>query len=259
MDKVDEIPTESGAKRKSAADRVFQAIQTWILTHRFQPGDCLPSQDDLARRFSVSRNTVREALTRLDALGLITARQGVGTIVIECPRRARLDFNFQDLALQPAEVSDFLEARLFVERSTVHLAVMRANSAELNRLRRIVQDQKKALEKRDIDRFSQLDVEFHTTLAAVGGNRALNIFFSAVWEKLHRFIGEVSRMSGIVEESCRAHESIVAQMEVRNAMGAKRCLTEHLYRTGQGIERNTGVKLGLEAFVEFMQNPSSSF
>jgi GntR family transcriptional repressor for pyruvate dehydrogenase complex len=247
--------TGPGSRRTSAANLVFQTLQDWILTRKLRAGDRLPSQEELARRFAVSRNTVREAVTRLATMGLVSARQGVGTIVTEAAQAGVLDFSQQDLTSQPSVVSDFLEARLFVERSTVQLAVMRANSAELTRLRQIVERQREALDGREIDLFSQLDVEFHTALAAVSGNRVLNTFFSAIWEKLHRFIREASYMSGIIEESCGAHFNIVERMEVRDAPGAQRCLTEHLYRTGQGIERNTGVKLGLEAFVDFLRTP----
>lgn len=63
--------------------RVFLVLQDGIAERRYDPGEALPSEEDLARLFGVSRATIRAALEALDALGLIERRQGAGTFVRE--------------------------------------------------------------------------------------------------------------------------------------------------------------------------------
>ena len=71
----------SAIKRTSAADEALKTLHDMIVSGRLKHGDRLPSQDRLAEQFGVSRNTIREAIYKLTVLGLLTPRQGVGTIV----------------------------------------------------------------------------------------------------------------------------------------------------------------------------------
>jgi DNA-binding FadR family transcriptional regulator len=243
---------ETQIKRTSAADEVFAKLYSQITNLEIKVGERLPTQEELSARFSVSRNTIREAITRLNVLGLVTTRQGSGTVVTRPAGESLTDIGGKSLILQPAAVTEFLEARLFVERATVRLAVMRATALDLQRLRENTEAQVQAFSSGDMEQLSRLDVEFHMNIAAITGNRVLNAFFQTIWERLRQFISEASHMEGVAAESMRAHICLMERIEDRDADGAEHCLAEHLYRVGQGIERNTGVKLGLEAFVDLL-------
>ena len=68
-------------KRTSATDEAFKALHDMIGPGRLKHRDKLPSQDRLAEQFGVSRNTIREAINRLTMIGLLSAKQGVGTLI----------------------------------------------------------------------------------------------------------------------------------------------------------------------------------
>ena len=74
-------PKAETIKRSTTADKVFDILHQWIASERLQEGDALPSQAVLFRRFEVSRNTLREAIFKLSALGLLQAKQEVGIVV----------------------------------------------------------------------------------------------------------------------------------------------------------------------------------
>lgn len=59
----------------------FKALEEWIASGRFKPGEKLPSEDELSEMLGISRSTLREALGNLETHGLISRRQGVGTFV----------------------------------------------------------------------------------------------------------------------------------------------------------------------------------
>ena len=65
----------------SMADEVFKILHDRIVSGELKPGEKLPSQDELAKQFGVSRNTIREAIYKLTVIGLLSTKQGVGTIV----------------------------------------------------------------------------------------------------------------------------------------------------------------------------------
>ena len=65
------------------SDQIVAEIEAMIVDGRFSAGEKLPSERELAQRFNVSRQSLREAIQKLEAKGLIDRRQGGGTFVSE--------------------------------------------------------------------------------------------------------------------------------------------------------------------------------
>ena len=63
--------------------QIKQAIKNWIVNREFDPGEKIPSENELAERFKVSRLTVRQAIAQLTQEGLLTSKRGEGTFVTE--------------------------------------------------------------------------------------------------------------------------------------------------------------------------------
>ena len=63
-------------QKASATTQVFEVLYEMIATGRYVRGQKLPPQDELAKQLGVSRNTLREAINKLSAMGLLRARQG---------------------------------------------------------------------------------------------------------------------------------------------------------------------------------------
>lgn len=65
----------------SSADYVIAILKDALIAKRIAPGDKLPSETELARRFSVSRSSIREAIKILSAFGVVESKRGDGTYV----------------------------------------------------------------------------------------------------------------------------------------------------------------------------------
>jgi GntR family transcriptional regulator len=78
--------------------QVFLVLQDGIAERRYAPGEALPSEEELAKLFGVSRVTIRAALENLNTLGLIERRQGAGTFVRELSRPEAWTVPIMDLA-----------------------------------------------------------------------------------------------------------------------------------------------------------------
>jgi DNA-binding FadR family transcriptional regulator len=79
------------ASRSSVSDHVFGQVRDAILAGVYPPDSSLPSERDLAAVFEVNRHAVREALRRLQQLGLVRVAQGGATRVLDWRRHAGLD------------------------------------------------------------------------------------------------------------------------------------------------------------------------
>lgn len=105
-------------ERRSVPDEVADQLTDVIMTGEVAPGEQLPSERDLAERLGVSRPTVRTALTRLAAIGLVETRQGGGSTVRDFRRHAGLDLLPRLLAgaggIDLRVVRDVVEARSYL-------------------------------------------------------------------------------------------------------------------------------------------------
>jgi DNA-binding FadR family transcriptional regulator len=159
-----------GPARQRVADHVFDALAKAILQGHFKPDEPLPAQRELAQRFDVSTLVVRQAIHRLEDLGLVRARQGSPTIVLD-PKKSS-DVRLIQLQMELATFdNDF--ARAVMEHQLVALAplIMLAQ-------RRITRDQLAVLnyivdqlpEEPTFEEKLRFRVEYWTRVAEATGN-----------------------------------------------------------------------------------------
>jgi len=232
------------------ADQVFKTLHEWILSGKLKANDKLPSQDKLAEQFGVSRNTLREAIYKLKVMGLLTAKQGVGTIVnISSPSSYMVSLS-DHLLLNPSTVREFIEARLVLEQATVRLAVMRITREGLVKFDDLISRQTRAFKEGDIDTFIKLDSEFHRELAQESGNAVLLKCLETVRELLQDFISEVSHLPGAINSAIRYHREILRYMQAKDKEKAEEKMREHLYDVTRRIEKNMKIDLNTKSLFE---------
>jgi len=230
-------------QKASATNKVFKALYEMIATGRYKRGQKLPPQEELARQLGVSRNTLREAVNQLSAMGLLSSQQGVGTVV-EPPTPAgylsSLDGQF---LLDPLSVREFVEARICIERNAVRLAVARAGDEDIERLRTTLDQQRRALKRGDTAEFTRHDAAFHLELTRICGNRVLLKFLQTIHDMLQRFIGEVAQLPGAVEDALGFHNRVTEAIATRDPDRAEREMVLHLFDVVRRIEANLKIDL----------------
>ncbi len=165
-------------RSRSLSEQVFEQVAAEIITGRYAPGSLLPAERALTVVFDVNRHVVREALKRLEQIGLVKISQGGGTRVLDFKRHAGLDL----LAIMSEH------ARGGDDVAAIWLAVLEmraAIAADLARLcaRRAGDDVKKDLvalaeqmqATSDDDELFRLDVRFWERLADGAGNIAYRL------------------------------------------------------------------------------------
>ena len=139
--------------RRTAADMVFERLHEEIESLALLPGTKL-SETDVARRFGVSRQPVREAFNRLDQLDLLTIR----------PQRATVVRGFSIAAIGHARF-----IRLAVELEVARRACATGDADALATLEKSLEEQRRAVEGDDQDLFHALDSAFHESLCVIAG------------------------------------------------------------------------------------------
>lgn len=155
------------ARAKSHPQRIVDSVTERIQGGALKPGDRVPSEPELMREFGVSRTVVREAMSRLQASGLVETRQGVGTFVLAPPAAGPLlAIGSRNVKLR--QVLAMLELRICLESEAASMAAARRSDEHLTKMRA-------ALEAFDTHRRTgastvEDDFRFHAQIAAATGN-----------------------------------------------------------------------------------------
>jgi len=168
----------------------MQRIEEMIMEGALRPGQRLPPERELAQQFEVSRPSLREALQKLAAKGLLVSRQGGGTYVAEKLGAGLVDPLLELFGTHPEAQYDLLEFRHALEGFCAYYAALRATSADQELIRARFEDLQRYHEQKAFDREVSADVEFHLAIAAATHNVVLLHMMRALFNLLHQHIGD---------------------------------------------------------------------
>jgi GntR family transcriptional repressor for pyruvate dehydrogenase complex len=160
--------------RLRLSDSIINQIESLILEGALKPGNQLPPEREFAERLGVSRPSLREALLKLEARGLVTARRGGGYAVADVTAPTLTDPLVHLLQTHAPAAYDILELRLGLEAVAAYLAAQRATDADKKEISRRYAALLKA-EKTGKDELkgADADLEFHMSVADASHNVAL--------------------------------------------------------------------------------------
>ncbi|GAA4250708.1 GntR family transcriptional regulator [Dactylosporangium darangshiense] len=176
------------ASRSSVSDHVFGQVRDAILAGVYAPDSALPSERDLAAVFEVNRHAVREALRRLQQLGLVRVAQGGATRVLDWRLHAGLDLAMA-LTAEPGShqqrvlpfdtlVRDVLEMRACLGADAARLCAERAPQEAREAVLAAVEAYAGA--GPDLDRMGEANVALWRAIIIGGGNVAYLLAFNSL-------------------------------------------------------------------------------
>jgi len=171
-------------QRSSASELVMQEIFSSIRSGELKPGGKLPPERELTKMFGVGRSTIREATAALVLVGCLEVIQGRGTF-LKNDFKHDTPFSIELSNIQAAtHILNLIEVREILECNAVRLAARRADTASIRQIQSALSQMKAAVG--DIQSFSQLDFDFHVTLARSTGNEMIHEMMKWILEKVHQ-------------------------------------------------------------------------
>ena len=227
-------------RRETLPTGIATTMRRQIEAGELVSGEQLPGHRDLARQFSVSVSSVREAISMLVSAGLVETRAGRGTFVAtEPPALQRVG-----PPLTRSEVEELVEARLLIEVRLAELAAERATPEQIVALREAVQRMDEV--STSSRSYPDADVEFHIALAAAANNRyllqAMNDLRAYLLDDMELGAEAVIRRFGDLRPSVASHRLLaeaVADRDPARAAAAAAVI----------VNRNREFVLGLYAMA----------
>ncbi len=165
-------------------DSVASSLEKRILEGSLRAGQRLPPERELAEQLGVSRPSLREALQKLAAKGLVRTRQGGGTVVTDSLQASFVDPWKDMLSGHPTLQHDLLEFRHMLEGQAAQLAAERANDFDVERIDAAFNALEAAYEHGDLEACIKADVDFHQAVAEASHN----VLIAHLSASLHRLI-----------------------------------------------------------------------
>jgi len=159
---------------KTMADIVEIRLREYLKNKALKPGDSLPKETEIAESLGVSRNVVREALSRLRMLGMIESRKRRGMIVSSPDIMGSFERVLDPTFIDETTLKEIFELRLILEVGLADLLFLRKTDTDIEQLGKIAQKQKTTTIQHTFRIKNEID--FHGKLYQMTGNHTLRRF-----------------------------------------------------------------------------------
>lgn len=250
VDIVTELVNLNLHEKSSLADRLFLELLERIRSQEWPVGATFPSERALTEEYGVSRNVMRETISRLRALGVISVSHGKRSTV------AKMDSNSLGrlfplmLSLEGKQsFQDIYPVRYALELAAVQLACANRTTQDLATMHALIFEMQENIDAKVSD-YAKLDLELHLQIARASHNP----LFEPLLQTLSAFVIDLHRLGITAEPDDRGmteqeHKAIINAIRDQDAPRAQEEMANHLKRKSDRIT-STGVFTNNDTEVE---------
>jgi GntR family transcriptional repressor for pyruvate dehydrogenase complex len=220
--------------RESLVDRLVDQIRSSINAGNYSLGERLPTIMEMARRFGVGHPTVREALKKLEAIGVVEIRHGSGVYVTRTQDVLMLASDYSGKVTKKL-LLDLIQARTPIEVQSVALATKVGRAEDFAEMKRLLTTAGENLDNDAV--LNSVNMAFHRQIAKASGNTVIAQLLDVMQDL---FADEQRLILGIFGSRKRDHEehlAIFAALEKRNEKLATERMRQHLEGVAAAIQR----------------------
>ena len=202
--------------------RIVLQIQEMIRSGELKKGDRLPPERQLAEMLQVGRPAVKQAISALEAMGIVTCLQGNGNYIT-----SDLGNVFSPIVMQfyldNGNLDDILEFRYILEVQTASLAALKITDEQVKEFAELLREMKEASEKENaIETRKKYNGLFHSFIIDLCGNH----FISSVYQNIMELIADqIGFTDGV--NFYESHEIIYEAIVTHNPIAAAKNMSEH--------------------------------
>lgn len=223
---IDERELMGQDARPDLSQHLTQQVLKLIRSRNLEPGERLPSTRELAELFAVATPTMREALRRLQATGVVDIRHGSG-IYVRTIEQGPIITNPHYGELNAESILQLLEARLAIEPYLAGKAAELATDEDLTSLKVLLDEAERFLNGQDA-KLHPTNMRFHTRIARVSRNTILAEFFASLVELYSREQLGILALFNARSRDHHDHLEIFKAIEARDAPLATERMRVHL-------------------------------
>ena len=221
--------------KQSLPDKLARQIRGTIQSGNYRRGDRLPPIVEMAKRFEVGQPSIREALKKLEAMGVVQIRHGSGVFVTRSEEVLVLASPDYAGTVTKKLLLDLIRARIPIEVQSVADCVRKATPEQVRDLRRILTNAGQHLGDDEV--LNSVNMDFHGKIAEASGNSVTAQLLAV----LHELFTEEQRLIlgifGSREKDHKDHLGILEAIERRDETLAVERMRSHLESVHASIQR----------------------
>lgn len=223
---------------KSLTQRVEYELTEAIRAGKYLPGNKIPTENELCEVFQVSRTSIREAVKKLSARGIVDVKQGSGVYVSEMSIKSASEILnlFFELSSDKNIILQTINTRLILEPTIASEAAINRNDHHLELLKKNMIEMRKC-DLEDKKREAELDNDFHRILLSIVNNKVLELLLSPIFNLIPKFktavyakpiAGKMIKAKDIMLDH---HENILQAIINRDSKKAIEAMRNHIIET----------------------------
>lgn len=225
------------------SDTIVDQLEAMILEGTLQAGQRLPTERALAERFEVSRPSVRDALQKLGARGLVRRQQGGGTYVADGVGASFTDPLLELLSQDPNSANSVIEFRHALEGLAARLAAERGTAEDRELIQRKFDELQRLQTEGSLEEEAAADAEFHLAIAEAAHNPVLlhvmRTMFLLLRDNIVGNLGSMERGSEPRQRIREQHENMLKHIVLSpDPEQARASAREHLETVGDMVRDN---------------------
>ena len=213
----------------TVTDAAIATIRERIEAGVYPVGSLLPAQRQLSEELQISRASLREALSTLEALGLLMIRPGKGVYVENAQATAAQSWRFAEQSSLP----DTYQMRYALEGFIARMAALAVSEADLVWFEDNITAMQTALACDELDEAARLDYDFHMRIVNIAGNAAIESILSSSAD----IMKESQRMPfyrrELVLSTYIEHRVILEALKARDSVAAGQAIETHISNAAQ--------------------------
>lgn len=213
--------------RQTKSEFVADQMKKKIISGEYASGDKLPVESELCQGFGVSRITVREAMKKLNTMGLVEIKQGKGTFVKNVDLGMFMKPLFQLVEFSEMNIDAIYTAREYMEGGIAALAAQNRTEEDLAQLKAHLENIKYCSQQGDLEGCYQCDVDFHMALAKAAGNPILLAAMDALQDIDNACVKRYDKYLVGYDDSNKEHQAILDAVINQNPQQAQEAMASH--------------------------------
>ena len=213
----------------TVTDAAIATIRERIEAGVYPVGSLLPAQRQLSEELAISRASLREALSTLEALGLLMIRPGKGVYVESAQATAAQSWRFAEQSSLP----DTYQMRFALEGFIARMAALAVSDSDLAWFEDNIAAMQTALACDELDEAARLDYDFHMRIVNIAGNAAIESILSSSAD----IMKESQRMPfyrrELVLSTYTEHRVILDALKARDSAAAGKAIETHISNAAQ--------------------------
>ncbi|MGD2268842.1 MAG: FadR/GntR family transcriptional regulator [Desulfobacterales bacterium] len=218
--------------------KTVEGIKKYMEYHKLNPGDRLPPERQMAKRFGISRTIVRDAVNTLAGLGILEVKHRSGIYMSSVDSKTLASQLSMRLIFNRNSAINLFQVRQVLETAVARWAAEQCDQDGEDKLRKLMKETRRCLSEDNTTCFREIDSRFHILLAEISKNPIVVDLIKTLLEYMQSLRHFSLSLPAKVEECARQHEIIFEAVCDRSPGRAAAAMEEHLQTVLSAVTDN---------------------